>query len=180
MESHINSTVCPECGTNDAMQRVSAVVASGTSHTKGKSRSTGIGVGFGRGGIGVGVGGGKSKFISESTSDLAASLTPSKQKGLYFCYGALGFILIALLMDGGFMFGLFLIGALALLALAFRELPRVKAATGLAHSGYYCSRDDVAFVKDHSIIGAPNEFTAMCYQLANQKKSGELSLASAA
>jgi hypothetical protein len=150
------SFLCPVCGKDDAIQKVSAIVASGQASGTLSGPSGGAAYVGGKWGIT----GGYTTLSGSMATELAQKLAPPSEPSLgggaclllFFIGGGIFEIVIALSTGEIWTFPIGIvtiaIGAIPLI-LYFKEKPKIEERFVKAKSKwarlYYCSRDDIVF-----------------------------------
>lgn len=154
---------CPDCQSADRVTKISGIMDSGTVRSESIARTRGttlthtFGHGFGVGGFGA-----TTKTSSTDTSDLASSFVPVARPQLSSIWNSKSFAFAIIFIFPSVIFGRIFgrFGIILLLALfAYAIWRRVTKKRDIAiqqnlwddgmanvRSGYYCSRDDVAFL----------------------------------
>lgn len=188
----MNDSMCPICGSNDAVQRIGGLVDGQTSDSRGIAVSY-VGRGNGLGGFAP------TMYGSLDMTRLAQRLSPYKMRpgdlnGLVLAFCILAFpisvaiwchnkftptlgaddtmlwwVTTFLWMAAGIPVGLLLL--LACWGIYFLAMKSERqlwyTQWGYLNNGFYCARDDVAFNPDG--FGTPEEFVNFCFRLSYQE-----------
>lgn len=172
------TSACPECHKDDRVIRISGLLDSASTKTTGRAVTGGAGIGTGGLGVGVGVTG----FEADSVTKLVHRFAPPplrKGMGCGIAATAVGAILAMTLVIES-VFGdtnnvawyVLAVGIVVGAILLYRRINASRtqeAATWYdclqeMRSGYYCSRDDVAFMPGEDEADSPEIFTAAMFE----------------